>query len=502
MSRSLLSLVLFGLFAGVASGCAGSAGYPLPAGATGVTPAGTNLLRNGNAEMGDATLTGFDSVTIPSWIESGLPTVVAYGVFGFPTRHTPGAGDGKNFFDGGPFGNSTLRQVVDVSSAATAIAGGAVTCRLSGLLGGEGNIRDNARASAVFRNASGAAVGTMTIGPVTRRQRGNVTKFLAKAAQAKVPPTTRSVDVTISFTMYEPFAVDVSLGHGYADDVSLTLSTPVSVPVRPPPASRVPAYDHVFFVYFENRTFDQIIGNVKQAPYINSLGKRYSLLGNYYALAHPSDPNYVLQAAGGTYGLSADTFSQHIAATHLADLVESAGGSWKQYMESANGPCDQTQHGYYYPDDGPYMYFDDVRNDKKRCTAHVVPWSRWARDLKSAATTPRYAWLSPNDCDDMEACGTTAGDRFLKTEIMPPLLASPAWSHQKTLLIVAWDEDDFSSVNHIPAIFIASTGVKRGYVSGLLYTHYSILRTVEIALGLRTLTDNDKFARFVNDVWQ
>src|SRR5215469_4756609 len=72
-----------------------------------------SLLINGDAELGDATLTGYDSVTIPGWVERGLPTVVAYGVKGFPRKNTPGAGDGKNFFTGGPFGSSSLTQTVD-----------------------------------------------------------------------------------------------------------------------------------------------------------------------------------------------------------------------------------------------------------------------------------------------------------------------------------------------------------------------------------------------------
>jgi hypothetical protein len=211
----------------------------------------------------------------------------------------------------------------------------------------------------------------------------------------------------------------------------------------------------------------------------------------------------VLQAAGGTYGLHANDFAgKIIAARHLGDLVERSGGSWRQYMESADGRCDQNPHGYYYPDDGPYMYFADVRNDLSRCKAHIVPWSHYKRDLASTATTPTYAWLSPDDCDDMEGCGITAGDDFLKNEILAPLLASPAWKRQNTLLVVSWDEDDFTPVQHIPGILIGSKHVKNGYVSPVLYTHYSLLRTIEAALHLPTLTNNDKYATPINDVWR
>jgi hypothetical protein len=483
------------------SGCGGSAtlGLPQPNRTT-----GTNLILNGGAELGDATLTGYDSVTIPGWSESGLPTVVTYGVSGFPRKSTPGAGHGEKFFTGGPFSSSTLRQTIDVSSASTAIDAGGVKATLSGRLGGNGTSPDTAQLTASYRNTAGAIIGSEALGPVTVHDRKRVTRFLSRSKTEQLPAGTRSIIVTLNFTMYGAFTAGVSLDNGYADDISLTLSAPVSPPALPPtPTPDVPKFDHIFFVYFENSGYKQIIGNTASAPYINLLAKHYSLLSNYYALHHPSDANYVLQAAGGTYGLhDNDIAGFPIAATHLADLVETSGGSWKQYMESAHGTCDQSPHGYYFPDDGPYMYFTDVRSNPRRCNAHIVPFKQLAADLQSTATTPEYAWLSPDDCDDMEACGIAAGDTFLKNEIAEPLMKSPAWNKQNTLLIVAWDEDDFTPVNRIAGIFISRDRVKNGYSSRILYTHYSVLATIETSLGLPTLTNNDRYATVINDVWR
>ena len=54
-----------------------------PAAATAATAA--NLLRNGGAESGAASLHGWDAVTIPGWsVAAGLPTVVRYGDRAFP----------------------------------------------------------------------------------------------------------------------------------------------------------------------------------------------------------------------------------------------------------------------------------------------------------------------------------------------------------------------------------------------------------------------------------
>ena len=501
-SPVLGAVALFAL--AIAAACSGVTVPNAPAsGGSSATTSG-NLILNGDAELGDATLTGYDSVTIPGWKERGLPTVVAYGIKGFPAKTSPGAGGGHNFFTGGPFSSSTLQQTINVSSTSSAIDAGGVKFTLSGRLGGNGTSKDSAELVASFRNGNGVRLRSVGIGPVTPANRKRVTGFLARTARGEIPRGTRFIEVVLHFVMYEPFLESVSLDNGYADDLSLTLSTPATQPtLRPSPAPAVPKFDHIFFVYFENSAYEEIIGNWRSAPYLNRMAKQYSVLGNYYALHHPSDANYVLQAAGGTYGLHQNDFAGFpIVANHLADLVENAGGTWKQYMESANGNCDQTPHGYYYPDDGPYMYFDDVRNNKTRCNAHVVPFSQFSKDLASDATTPRYAWLSPDDCDDMEACGITAGDDFFRNAIVAPLLKSPAWTKHNTLLIIAWDEDNFTPVNHIPGIFMSRTHVKNGYVSPVLYTHYSVLKTIEASLELPTLTNNDRYAALINDIWQ
>jgi hypothetical protein len=53
--------------------------------------------------------------------------------------------------------------------------------------------------------------------------------------------------------------------------------------------------------------------------------------------------------------------------------VTGSGESWKAYLQSANGPCDDTVHGYYRNDDQPMMYFQDVRDRPRYCASHVVP---------------------------------------------------------------------------------------------------------------------------------
>src|SRR5215469_7327851 len=54
-----------------------------------------------------------------------------------------------------------------------------------------------------------------------------------------------------------------------------------------------PAYTHVIWIWMENHSFSDIIGNTAQAPYINSLASDCGLATNYHNISHPSLPNYI-----------------------------------------------------------------------------------------------------------------------------------------------------------------------------------------------------------------
>lgn len=457
-----------------------------------------NLIVNGDAETGDGTASGYDAVVIPGWKTSGLPTAVDYGApGGFPDSSVPGPSNrGKHFFAGGQLGSSSLSQCINLSAAASAIDAGSVGYDLNGWLGGYGAQGDNARVIVTFRNASGESLGTTQIGPVTPADRKSKTALLFREKTGYVPASTRTVDVTLQNT-------DVTgYDDGYADNLSFQVSAAVPIPPPPtPPAAHVPAFDHIYEIMMENQWYPQIVGNTAAAPYVNSLIAKGSVLGNMYAVTHPSDPNYVAIGSGSTYGLDTNDWTANtFNVSNLADSIENSGRSWKVYMEGANGACDLSKHGYYGPDDSPYVYFGDIRNNIARCQAHIVPLPQMAQDFASASTTPSYAWIAPDDCDDMEACGITAGDTWLHS-VIPTILNSPSWQQGNSIIVLTWDEDDRAHDQHIPALVIGPH-VKSGYVSPTFGYHYSILRTIEASWGLPTLTKNDLYANPINDIWR
>jgi len=214
-------------------------------------------------------------------------------------------------------------------------------------------------------------------------------------------------------------------------------------------------------------------------------------------VAHPSLPNYLALTGGSTFGITSDCTTCFVSAPNIAkDRVEASGRSWKAYVESMPKPCFVGDSYPYMQKHDPFIYYNDIRTNTAECNK-VVPYSTLATDLKSAGTTPNYAWITPNMCNDMHDCSVSTGDTWLKNNV-PAILNSAAFTTQNSLLMITWDEDNGSSGNHVATLVIAKS-VPAGFRSSVRYTHYSLLRTVESAWGLSPLTGNDGGASPMSD---
>ena len=262
--------------------------------------------------------------------------------------------------------------------------------------------------------------------------------------------------------------------------------------------SVVPAFDHVFTVVMENHSYSEIIGN-SSAPYINSLAGQYGLATNYFAVSHPSLPNYLALAGGSTFGVTTDCspLTCPINAANIADRIEAAGKSWRAYMESMPSACGTSDAGAYAVKHDPFVYFNDIRTNAARCQNDVVPYTELAADLASTTTTANFVWITPNLCNDMHDCSITTGDTWLMNNL-PVIFSSTAWQTQNSVLLLTWDENDGASGNQVATLVIGRS-VTPGYQSTALYNHYSLLKTIEAGLGLPALTTNDGGASAMAD---
>ncbi|WP_235009647.1 alkaline phosphatase family protein [Mycobacterium sp. 3519A] len=511
---------------------------------------GPNLLVNPGAELGDPSLSGYSSVTVPGWTVTGTPTVIEYGTprrfpwptsspgptfprfLAFPTSASAPPDSGEQFFGGGPVATSTLSQTVDLRAAATEIDGGTVPYALSGYLGGFTIDPSAASVRVEFLDASGATLGTGRIRPVGVLDRFFQTRFLSRQTTGTIPVGTRAARVVVTLADRNP--VLGNYNNAYADNLSFRVgSENVVAPTLVRPDSHVGELDHVFMVYMENKGFSDIVGS-RNAPYLNSLIQTYGFASKYYALTHPSDPNYYPIIGGSDFGFNyncpADCFDPPV---NLVDNIELAHKTWAGYMEGGGG--------YSTPTDRlPFLAFHDIYDDQARVESHLFDLSEMAGDLVVPHLAPDFVWFAADDATNMEGPTDTlsgvigwalsqltpqflgghqynvaAGDRWL-AETLPIIMDSNTWNdpNERSAIFLTFDED-YNNIslgigndgNHIVTVVIPSPGAVAGgmragaFIADDRYDHYSLLRTIEDSLGLPPLTNNDRYAYPMNEFW-
>jgi hypothetical protein len=181
---------------------------------------GTNLIENGNAELGDGS-NGYVYVDVPGWtrLEGGF-TAVSYGTTAFPGSESPGPDDrGNNFFSGGNnYTFSSAFQIIDVSDLAVEIDMGTVNFNLSGYFGGYYDHEDNATLTVLFHDDIGNVLGSAAIGQVSVSDRDTITGLLFRDTQGFLPTETRQIEVLLEMNR-----VHGSYNDGYTDNLSLVL---------------------------------------------------------------------------------------------------------------------------------------------------------------------------------------------------------------------------------------------------------------------------------------
>lgn len=273
-------------------------------------------------------------------------------------------------------------------------------------------------------------------------------------------------------------------------------TSPAAVPSSPTPSRASPtspssAIQHIVVIVDENKPAHSVIGD-PQAPYLTSLARAGALATAYSAVTHPSLPNYLALTSGTTDGITSDCNPPGgaclITGPNLAQALDRAGRSWRMYAESMPTPCTTANTPLYAVKHNPFLYFPSVTSSAAYCAAHDVPYSDLAGDLASASTLPAFSFISPNLCNDMHNCSVATGDAWLKANVSA-ILTSPAFTTQRSLLVVTFDEGD--SGDNVVACVFAGPAARAHTVVATPFTHYSLLRTIEEAWGLAPLTGAD-----------
>lgn len=259
------------------------------------------------------------------------------------------------------------------------------------------------------------------------------------------------------------------------------------------PSTGLPNFEHIVLVMLENRDYASVIGN-PQMPQINALATNNVLLSNYYAVTHPSLPNYLALMSGSTQGLTSDCTDCFVNQPNLADEIEASGRTWKAYEENMPSPCFLGNQGDYAQKHNPLLYFDSIRLDATRCDRSIVPLTSLDSDLASNSL-PNFALIAPNLCNSGHSCSDSVADQWAG-DLIARLQASPALS-ANSLIVLAFDEGSDKSTQGccgltLPAggkvaVILVSPSALPDVTDNTPYSHYSLLKTILLAWNLPLL---------------
>jgi phospholipase C len=305
----------------------------------------------------------------------------------------------------------------------------------------------------------------------------------------------------------------------------------------------VSRYDHILVIVEENKGYSTVLDR-GLAPAISDLAKAYGNATQMFAERHPSEPNYVAMLGGDTFGIADDDgwfcvpgstepgckgaaapgYVPHLVdGPNLATQLQAKGLDWKAYLEDIPAPgslamlspeSDTAPAGLYAAKHTGFTNFTTVHADPN-LTRKLVGFDVLRADLRSG-NVPAFALVVPNQCNEMHGVGgpksppdcsggdeglVRRGDAYVR-DLVALIQGSPVWTHGETAIVLTWDED--SKVDripgtvqsccvpvdahnpgggHIPTIVITNHG-PRGLTDATAYDHYSLLRTIEDALGL------------------
>ena len=264
-----------------------------------------------------------------------------------------------------------------------------------------------------------------------------------------------------------------------------------------------PRYDHVVIVIEENRTVSQIIGDLVNAPYINSLASGGVKLGAMFAIEHPSQPNYLQLFSGSNQGVLDDNLPANFSTTptgtypfttpNLGAEIIAAGftfAGFSEELESAGAVdwADYDPHSATHPG----ITYRRKHNPWANWVAKVLPLPAnqvtgsvnraFTQFPANFALLPTVSFIVPNQLHDMHDGSRKQGDDWLAAN----LNAYAVWAKtNNSLLIITWDEDDYNLDNKIPTVLYGAN-LRNGTTAAGTWTHHNMLRTLEDMYGTAT----------------
>ena len=237
----------------------------------------------------------------------------------------------------------------------------------------------------------------------------------------------------------------------------------------------------------ENREFGQVIGN-PGAPFLNRLARRGALATRYFAISHPSLPNYLALLGGATFRIQSDCTGCSARGPSSASQLERAGVSGVP-MEECRGPATAAaMPGATRRSTTRSCTSPSVRERSGELCSNVVPGFRFGRRSDGRAAGG-VLWITPDLCHDGHDCATAAMDHYL-ADLVPRLISSLG---PHGFLVVTFDEGvserGCCAGAHGGRVATVFTGpdVRKHARLKRQCDHYSLLRALQKAFSLPPL---------------
>lgn len=218
-------------------------------------------------------------------------------------------------------------------------------------------------------------------------------------------------------------------------------------------------------------------------------------LENYFAVTHPSEPNYVASHGGDYFGMDNDNLN--FIGTNIstiADLLEDNNIAWGEYQEDmpysgfegyswvnqASGAND------YVRKHNPAVIYDKNAALADRL-AVIKNLTLFYEDLENE-TLPQWMFITPNMTSDGHDTSVTVSGAWTRN-FLEPLLNDTRFMNN-TLVLVTWDENSsYAQQNRVLAILLGDAVPSDliGTTDSNFYNHYSEIATVQANWDLPTL---------------
>ncbi|HEY4784568.1 MAG TPA: bifunctional YncE family protein/alkaline phosphatase family protein, partial [Bacteroidales bacterium] len=298
------------------------------------------------------------------------------------------------------------------------------------------------------------------------------------------------------------------------------------VPYKPGMTSPI---KYVFYIIKENRTYDQVLGDLpegngdtslvlfgeKITPNQHALAHDFVLLDNFYVDSEVSADGHNWSTGayatdylektwptsygrrGGTYDSEGRRAIANNKNGFIWDFCKRAGVTYRTYGEFADNykPNIPVLKGHYCP---YFTGWDQSVRD-------TVRFSQWKRDFDSLVNTGNLPQLNTlrfiNDHTEGVRIGrptpfANLADNDLAVGLFVDHLShSKIWDKSVVFIV---EDDAQNGPDHVDAhrsiAFVAGGFVKQGYVDHTMYSTSSILRTMELILNLPPMSQYDAAA--------